>query len=135
MIEYAKEIITILSSIIIALIGGGGLLYYSVNKKLKNIQADREASTEWKKLFDEKVEECKVLVVKNTDLYQHRMTLFEDNNSLRVQLAEKDVEIARKEIEIAHKEIEITKLKYDRCYIVGCKKRVPKRNEISDIKD
>ena len=38
MLEYAKEIIAILSSIIIALIGGGGLLYYSVNKKLKTIQ-------------------------------------------------------------------------------------------------
>lgn len=133
MLEYAKEIIAILSSIIIALIGGGGLLYYSVNKKLKTIQADREASAEWQKLFDEKVDEYKALLTRTNDLYGNRRQLFEENNSLRVQLAEKDVEIAHKEIEVAHKEIEITKLKYDRCYTIGCKKRVPKRNEITDI--
>ncbi len=132
MLEYAKEIIAILSSIIIALIGGGGVLYYSVNKKLKVIQADREASAEWQKLFDEKVEEYKSLLNRTNDLYGNRKQLFEENNSLRIQLAEKDVEIASKEIEVAHKEIEITKLKYDRCDIVGCKKREPKRKEINE---
>lgn len=133
--EYAKEIIIILSSIITLLIGGGGLLYYSVNKKLKLIQADREASTEWQKLFDEKVEEYKGLLNRTNDLYGHRMKLFEENNSLRVQLAEKDVEIAKKDVQLAHKDIEITKLNYDKCYTTGCKKRIPKRNEITDITD
>ena len=135
MLEYAKEIIAILSSIIVALIGGGGLLYYSVNKKLKNIQADREASAEWQKLFDEKVEENKNLQDRMNELYKHRKQLSEDNNNLRVGLEQKDVDIAKTEILVANKEVEIVKLKYDRCYTIGCKKRVPKRNEIVDIKD
>ena len=139
MIEYAKEIITILSSIIIALIGGGGLLYYSVNKKLKNIQADREASTEWKRLYDEKDDENKVITGRLNELYNHRRQQADEINQLNIKLAEKEVElvkkdvvIARKDAELANKDVDITKLMYDRCFITGCKKREPKRNEINE---
>ena len=31
-----------------------------------------------------------------------------------------------------NKDLKITKLEYDRCYITGCKKREPKRNEINE---
>lgn len=135
--EYAKEIIALLSSIIVMLIGGGGLLYYGVNKRLKNIQVDREASTEWKRLYDEQVEENKVLTGRCNELYLHRRQQADEINAKNVELAQKEIElvkkdvvIARKDAELATKDVEITKLMYDRCFIVGCKKRVPKRNEI-----
>ena len=135
--EYAKEIIALLSSIIAILIGGGGILYHGVNKRLKNIQADREASAEWKKLYDEKIDENKILSERLNELYQHRRKQSDEINKLNIQLStkeidivKKDVEVARKDAELAQKDVEITKLMYDRCFITGCKKRVPKRNEI-----
>lgn len=135
--EFAKEIIALLSSIIITLIGGGGLLYYNVNKRLKHIQVDREASTEWKRLYDEQVEENKVLTGRCNELYLHRRQQADEINAKNVELAQKEIElvkkdvvIARKDAELAQKDVDITKLMYDRCFIVGCKKRVPKRNEI-----
>lgn len=135
--EFAKEIITILSSVIVLLIGSGGILFYNVNKRLKNIQVDREASTEWKRLYDEQTEENKVLSGRLSELYQHRRQQSDEINKKNVELAAKEIElvkkdvvIARKDAELATKEVEITKLMYDRCFIVGCKKRVPKRNEI-----
>lgn len=135
--EYAKEIIALLSSIIAVLVGGGGLLYYNVNKRLKNIQVDREASAEWKKLYDEKEDENHTLTGRLNELYQHRRQQADEINAKNIELAQKEIElvkkdvtIARKDAEVAQKEVEITKLMYDRCFIVGCKKRVPKRNEI-----
>ena len=135
--EYAKEIIALLSSVIAILIGGGGILYYGVNKRLKNIQADREASAEWKKLYDEKIDENKILSERLNELYQYRRKQSDEINKLNIQLStkeidivKKDVEVARKDAELAQKDVEITKLMYDRCFITGCKKRVPKRNEI-----
>lgn len=135
--EYAKEIIALLSSIIAILIGGGGILYYGVNKRLKNIQADREASAEWKKLYDEKIDENKILSERLNELYQQRRKQSDEINKLNIQLStkeidivKKDVEVARKDAELAQKDVEITKLMYDRCFITGCKKRIPKRNEI-----
>lgn len=145
--EYAKEIIAILSSIIITLIGGGGLLYYSVNKRLKNIQADREASTEWKRLYDEQVEENKVITGRCNELYLHRRQQADEINEKNVELAKKEVELVQKDViiackdaeiadknaELAKKDVEIVRLTYDKCIINGCDKRKPKRNEAKKI--
>lgn len=135
--EYAKEIIALLGSIIAILIGGGGLLFYGVNKKLKHVQVDRETSAEWRKLYDDQVEDNKILTERLTELYNHRRIQADEINNKNILLAQKEIElvkkdvvIARKDAELANKEVEITKLNYDRCFIVGCKKRVPKRNEI-----
>lgn len=145
--EYAKEIIALLSSIIITLVGGGGLLYYNVNKRLKHIQVDREASTEWKRLYDEQVEENKVLTGRCNELYLHRRQQADEINEKNVEIAKKEIElvkkdviIARKDAEIADKnaelaktEVEKVKLIYDKCIINGCDKRKPKRNEAKKI--
>ena len=128
--EYAKEIIALLSSIIVMLIGGGGLLYYGVNKRLKNIQADREASVEWQKLYETKVEECNELANRKNNLHSLWRQAIDENNCLKISLAHKDVEIERKNVELAKKDIIILKVTYDKCVITGCKKREPKRNEI-----
>lgn len=145
--EYAKEIIAILSSLVITLIGGGGILYYSVNKRLKNIQADREASTEWKRLYDEQVEENKVITGRCNELYLHRRQQADEINEKNVELAKKEVEFVQKDViiarkdaeiadknaEIAKKDVEIVRLTYDKCIINGCDKRKPKRNEAKKI--
>lgn len=145
--EYAKEIIALLSSIIVMLIGGGGLLYYGVNKRLKNIQADREASAEWKKLYDEQVEENKVLTGRCNELYLHRRQQADEINAKNVELAQKEIELVKKDVVIARKDAEIAdknselakievekvKLIYDKCIINGCENRKPKRNEAKKI--
>ena len=140
--EFAKEIIAILSGLLILLCGSGGVLFFNLNKKLKSIQVDREASTEWKRLYDEKDDENKVITGRLNELYNHRRQQADEINQLNIKLAEKEVElvkkdvvIARKDAELANKDVEITKLKYDRCFITGCKKREPKRNEINEINE
>lgn len=145
--EYAKEIIALLSSLIAVLLGGGGLLYYNVNKRLKNIQVDREASTEWKKLYDEKEEENHTLTGRLNELYQHRRQQADEINEKNVELAQKEIELVQKDViiarkdaeisdknaELAKKEVEFVRLTYDRCIINGCDKRKPKRNEAKNI--
>lgn len=145
--EYAKEIIALLGSIIITLVGGGGLLYYNVNKRLKHIQIDREASTEWKKLYDEQVEENKVITGRCNELYLHRRQQSDEINQKNIELAKKEVELVHKDViiarkdaeiadknaELAKKDVEIVRLTYDKCIINGCDKRKPKRNEAKKI--
>lgn len=145
--EFAKEIITLLSSVIVLLIGSGGILFYKVNKRLKNIQVDREASTEWKRLYDEQVEENKVITGRCNELYLHRRQQADEINEKNVELAKKEVElvqkdviiarkdaeIADKNVELAKKDVEIVRLTYDKCIINGCDKRKPKRNEAKKI--
>ena len=151
--EFAKETIAILSGLLILLCGSGGVLFFNLNKKLKSIQVDREASTEWKRLYDEKDDENKVLTGRCNELYVHRRSQADEINQLNIKLAEKEVELVKKDVviarkdaelankdtelankdtELANKDIKITKLEYDRCFITGCKKREPKRNEINE---
>ena len=144
--EFAKEIIAILSGLLILLCGSGGVLFFNLNKKLKSIQVDREASTEWKRLYDEKDDENKVLTGRCNELYVHRRSQADEINQLNIKLAEKEVELVKKDVviarkdaelankdtELANKDLKITKLEYDRCFITGCKKREPKRNEINE---
>lgn len=131
--EFAKEIIGILSSIIVLLLGGGGILYYSVNKRLKNIQADREASAEWQKLYETKLEECKTMASRKEELHELWRKALDDANSLKIALAHKDVEIEKKNVELVQKDLTIARITYDKCVVTGCKRREPKRNEINDI--
>lgn len=145
--EFAKEIITILSSVIVLLIGSGGILFYNVNKRLKNIQVDREASTEWKRLYDEQTEENKVISGRLSELYQHRRQQSDEINAKNIELAKKEVELVHKDViiarkdaeiadkkaELAKKDVEIVRLTYDKCIINGCDNRKPKRNEAKKI--
>lgn len=107
MIEYAKEIIALLGSIIVVLVGGGGLLYYNVNKRLKNIQVDREASAEWKKLYDEEEEKNHTLTERLNELYQHQRQQADEINAKNIELAQKEVELVQKDVIIARKDAEI----------------------------
>ena len=137
--EFAKEIIAILSGLLVLLCGSGGVLFFNLNKKLKSIQVDREASTEWKKLYDEKEDENKVLSGRLNELYKHRRSQSDEINQLNIQLAQKEVEfvkkdvvIARKDAELAMKDVEILELKHNKCVIKNCERRRPKRNEIEE---
>lgn len=144
--EFAKEIIAILSGLLILLCGSGGVLFFNLNKKLKSIQVDREASAEWKKLYDEKEEENKVLSGRCNELYKHRRTQADEINQLTVEVTKKEVELVKKDVVIAEKEAELHKkdteiakiklemaeLKYNKCIRKKCDNRRPQRNEIEE---
>lgn len=120
--EHIDKIIYIISSIITVLIGANGVLFYRINHGLKKTQLQREQSSEWEKLYVEEKNEVKGLTERMNDLYHQRLELFNEANNLKVQIAQKEVELARKDVEIA-------KIKFDRCIIPNCRKRVPKRDE------
>ena len=144
--EFAKEIIAILSGLLILLCGSGGVLFFNLNKKLKSIQVDREASAEWKKLYDEKEDENKVLSGRCNELYVHRRTQADEINQLTVEVTKKEVELVKKDVVIAEKEAELHKkdteiakiklemaeLKYNKCIRKKCDNRRPQRNEIEE---
>lgn len=121
--EHIDKIIYIISSVITVLIGANGVLFYRINHGLKKTQLQREQSTEWQRLYDEKEEECDDLRKRMNDLYHQRLDLFNEATKLKIDIAKKEVEIARKDVDIA-------KITYDRCIVDGCRKRQPKRSEI-----
>lgn len=106
-------IISSIVSVVVAF-GGSSLLFYSQNKRLKKAEADGKNLENLIKVYEISEKEKNDYRKRLFESYEHRRQLADEINTLRVQLAEKDVTI--------------TKLEYCKCIINGCKRRTPPRN-------
>ena len=96
---------------VITLFGGGSLLFYSLNRKMKalevrnkEVEVVHNQADEWKRLYDEADEERKNVVAENDKLKDKH---------------EEDIR------EIGRLTLEVQKLTWYRCTIQGCKNRRP----------
>lgn len=121
------ETYTVIYTSIIALIsalGGGSVIFFRANKKLKNIEVESRQSDEWQRLYKTLLDDNRDKDTKLDALYAERQKLYE-------RLADGEKESAMREMEYikqsAMAEVERTKLEYARCDVDDCLKRKPPR--------
>lgn len=101
--EWINIIITSLFSLIGAL-GGGTLMFYKQNKKLKEMEIVHTQSDEWQELYNDIKEERNKLSNKIDELYREKNELNKQNQKL---------------------ELKVQKLQWYHCTVEHCAKRQP----------
>lgn len=89
---------------LIGAFGGGSVLYFQQNKKLKSLEVIHNQADEWKRLYDEADTERKEKDVKLDKMREERDSAKSDS---------------------AHKDLDIQKLRWYHCTCNGCKNRRP----------
>lgn len=110
--ESLTVIISALSALVGAL-GGGGLLYFRQNRRLKETEVEAKQSEEWKKLYETSDKDSREKDLKIDALYAERQRLLE--------------RLIERERVISQKDIEIERLSFARCDVNECRKRKPPR--------
>ena len=84
--------------------GGGSILYFRQNKKLKEMEVVHTQSDEWQELYNDLKEEKKRLNCKVDELYKERNSMVEEKQQLQLK---------------------VQQLCWYRCEVEHCQKRKP----------
>ena len=84
--------------------GGGSILYFRQNKKLKEMEVVHTQSDEWQELYNDLKEEKKRLNCKVDELYKERNSMIEEKQQLQLK---------------------VQQLCWYRCEVEHCQKRKP----------
>ena len=112
--EIDLEKVSILVECIVALIGalsGGGLIFFVQNKRLKEIQVQREESDEWVRLYDQSNKKCDELLERNQKISDEKMKMFD--------------EVLKLKEEIGNLKIKVKELEVCKCVRFACTERQP----------
>lgn len=97
---------TTIVTVLGAITGGAGLLFYKERKKGEQLKNESSAAEEWRKLFEQRDKDCRDLDTKVDALYGELSRFRDENNLLTTENAV---------------------LKMQKCEINGCDKRKPPR--------